>query len=132
MQILGRRLLKETATHNYVEAMAGESWHELVAWCLEQGYAGLENLALIPGTVGAAPIQNIGAYGLELAQVLDSLLAYDTHEWELCSIFPLPSHIQPCHPLQQLSWSDAPDGPPQWAPGTGYHCRLGIGRLHLL
>ena len=80
MQILGRRLLKETATHHYVEAMAGESWHELVAWCLEQGYAGLENLALIPGTVGAAPIQNIGAYGLELAQVLDSLLAYDTQK----------------------------------------------------
>ncbi len=78
MQIKGRRFVKETASHDYVEAMAGESWHGFVTWCLEQGYRGLENLALIPGTVGAAPIQNIGAYGLELAQVMDSLVAFDT------------------------------------------------------
>jgi UDP-N-acetylmuramate dehydrogenase len=78
MEIKGRQLLKETATHFYIEAMAGESWHELVLWSLENHYDGLENLALIPGTVGAAPIQNIGAYGLELAQVFDSLCAFDT------------------------------------------------------
>jgi UDP-N-acetylmuramate dehydrogenase len=78
MEIKGRQLLKETATHFYIEAMAGESWHELVVWSLESHYDGLENLALIPGTVGAAPIQNIGAYGLELAQVFDSLCAFDT------------------------------------------------------
>jgi UDP-N-acetylmuramate dehydrogenase len=78
MEIKGHQLLKETATHFYIEAMAGESWHELVLWSLENHYDGLENLALIPGTVGAAPIQNIGAYGLELAQVFDSLCAFDT------------------------------------------------------
>ena len=74
----GRRLLKETESHFYVEAMAGEVWHDFVAWTLEQGYLGLENLALIPGTVGAAPVQNIGAYGLELAELFDSLEAFDT------------------------------------------------------
>jgi UDP-N-acetylmuramate dehydrogenase len=78
MAIKGRRLSRETDSHFYVEAMAGENWHDFVAWALSQGYAGLENLALIPGTVGAAPIQNIGAYGLELADVLDSLEAFDT------------------------------------------------------
>jgi UDP-N-acetylmuramate dehydrogenase len=78
MQIRGRRLLDQTDTHVFIEAMAGEDWHDFVAWTLEQGYGGLENLALIPGTVGATPIQNIGAYGLELSQVMDSLEAFDT------------------------------------------------------
>ena len=83
MAIEGRRLIKETERHFYVEAMAGENWHDFVAWTLGQGYLGLENLALIPGTVGASPIQNIGAYGLEVANVFDSLEAFDTQtqEW---------------------------------------------------
>lgn len=78
MQIKGRRLLDQTDTHVFIEAKAGEDWHDFVDWTLEQGYGGLENLALIPGTVGATPIQNIGAYGLELSQVMDSLEAFDT------------------------------------------------------
>jgi UDP-N-acetylmuramate dehydrogenase len=53
-----------------VAVAAGESWHGFVQWCLQQGYYGLENLALIPGTVGAAPIQNIGAYGVEVGEFL--------------------------------------------------------------
>jgi UDP-N-acetylmuramate dehydrogenase len=56
---------------------AGESWHGLVTWSLEMGFQGLENLALIPGTVGAAPIQNIGAYGAELADVFESVRVFD-------------------------------------------------------
>jgi len=60
-----------------VEFGAGETWHDAVAWTLDQGLPGLENLALIPGTVGAAPVQNIGAYGLELADRFHSLDAVD-------------------------------------------------------
>ena len=56
---------------------AGESWHGLVTWSLEMGFQGLENLALIPGTAGAAPIQNIGAYGAELADVFEAVRVYD-------------------------------------------------------
>lgn len=60
-----------------VTAAAGENWHQLVRWSLDRGLWGLENLALIPGSVGAAPMQNIGAYGVELAHCLDSVQVYD-------------------------------------------------------
>jgi UDP-N-acetylmuramate dehydrogenase len=77
VRLAGRRLVREDEAAYYVEAAAGESWHGFVDWTLQHGYAGLENLALIPGTVGAAPIQNIGAYGLEMAEHFASLRALD-------------------------------------------------------
>jgi UDP-N-acetylmuramate dehydrogenase len=73
----GRRVVHEDGAAWYVEAAAGENWHEFVAWTLAHGLPGLENLALIPGTVGAAPIQNIGAYGLEMGERFASLRAVD-------------------------------------------------------
>ena len=77
VEVMGKRLVRETAKGYVVEAGAGENWHGLVAWTLEQGYPGLENLAMIPGTVGGSPVQNIGAYGLELQDRFDSLDAVD-------------------------------------------------------
>jgi UDP-N-acetylmuramate dehydrogenase len=65
-----------------IRVAAGERWDDFVRWSLGQGYAGLENLILIPGTVGAAPIQNIGAYGVEVAEFIDTVEAYDTHARE--------------------------------------------------
>jgi UDP-N-acetylmuramate dehydrogenase len=78
IRLRGRRLDEGPDGSVDVTAAAGENWHELVRYCLGQGLVGLENLALIPGLVGAAPIQNIGAYGVELADRLVRLTALDT------------------------------------------------------
>jgi UDP-N-acetylmuramate dehydrogenase len=77
IEVPGMRFVEERADAWIVEAGAGESWHDLVAWTLANGWPGLENLALIPGTVGAAPVQNIGAYGVELQDRFESLDAVD-------------------------------------------------------
>jgi len=77
VEVPGRRLVEARDDAWIVEFGAGETWHDAVAWTLDQGWPGLENLALVPGTVGAAPVQNIGAYGLELADRFDSLDAVD-------------------------------------------------------
>lgn len=69
--IKGREVISRTESHVTLRVGAGENWHELVEWCLDNGFHGLENLALIPGTVGAAPVQNIGAYGVEICRFID-------------------------------------------------------------
>ena len=77
VEVPGLRLAETRPDAWIIEAGAGESWHGLVAWSLAQGCPGLENLALIPGTVGASPVQNIGAYGVELQDRFESLDAVD-------------------------------------------------------
>jgi UDP-N-acetylmuramate dehydrogenase len=79
----GLRVLEDDGERVVVEAEAGEPWHPFVQWCLRQGLNGLENLSLIPGTVGAAPMQNIGAYGVEIKDVFAGLTALDRHTGQL-------------------------------------------------
>jgi UDP-N-acetylmuramate dehydrogenase len=77
VEVAGKRVVEDGPKATVVEFGAGENWHEAVTWTIEQGLGGLENLALIPGTVGASPVQNIGAYGIELQDRFDSLDAID-------------------------------------------------------
>jgi len=77
VEVMGKRVVAERPDAWIVEAGAGESWHGFVDWTLQQGLPGLENLALIPGSVGASPVQNIGAYGVELQERFESLDVVD-------------------------------------------------------
>jgi UDP-N-acetylmuramate dehydrogenase len=77
VELKGMRLVEETDKAWVVEAAAGENWHDVVRWTLDNGWPGLENMALIPGSVGASPVQNIGAYGVELQDRFESLDAID-------------------------------------------------------
>jgi UDP-N-acetylmuramate dehydrogenase len=79
-EIKGIEIQHEDAEHVYVKAGAGENWHQFVLHCIHHNWAGVENLSLIPGNIGASPIQNIGAYGVELENVFLSLEAYHLQE----------------------------------------------------
>lgn len=77
IKIEGIELVREDDQQLWLRAGAGESWHRFVLHCVENGYGGVENLSLIPGTVGAAPMQNIGAYGVEIKDVFEVLEAVE-------------------------------------------------------
>lgn len=77
VKLKGRRIVEQNAEHTIIAAAAGEVWHDFVQWSLDLGLGGLENLSLIPGTVGAAPIQNIGAYGREVKDFFHSATVYN-------------------------------------------------------
>ena len=69
----GKEVVKQDDKYVWIKVAAGENWHEFVLWCLENDFGGVENLALIPGNVGTAPIQNIGAYGVEVKDVIEEV-----------------------------------------------------------
>lgn len=79
-ELKGIELIKEDDEYYYVKAAAGENWHEFVQYCITNNYAGAENLSLIPGNVGASPMQNIGAYGVELKDIFQELEAYHIYD----------------------------------------------------
>ncbi|WP_447642373.1 MULTISPECIES: UDP-N-acetylmuramate dehydrogenase [Chitinophagaceae] len=91
-EIKGIECIWEDTDFYYVKAGSGESWHQFVLYCIEQNYAGLENLSLIPGCVGASPMQNIGAYGVEIKDVFYELEAYHIEDKRM-DIFKL----EDCH-----------------------------------
>lgn len=86
MEIMGIKKLKETPSEVILEVGAGENWHHFVIYCVQKGWGGVENLSLIPGTVGAAPIQNIGAYGVEAKDSIASVTAYDTQSAQFITL----------------------------------------------
>jgi len=83
IDLKGIKVVQETEDFAYIQANAGENWHEFVLWTLARGYGGLENLSLIPGNIGSSPIQNIGAYGVELKDHFVSCEAIDIQTIEL-------------------------------------------------
>ena len=83
VNLKGIEILSQTEDHALIKANAGENWHEFVCWCLENDFGGIENLSLIPGNVGTAPMQNIGAYGVEIKDVFHSCEGLNTKTGEL-------------------------------------------------
>ncbi|MDR0713478.1 MAG: UDP-N-acetylmuramate dehydrogenase [Bacteroidales bacterium] len=81
----GVKIEKEDESTVWVRAYAGETWDDFVAWCVERDYSGMENLSAIPGTVGACPVQNIGAYGREAKDVIEQVEVFDITEGEMLS-----------------------------------------------
>ncbi len=82
-ELKGIEVIQEDSAHVWVEVQAGENWHEFVLTAIDNGWAGIENMSLIPGTMGAAPMQNIGAYGVEIKNVFESLKALEISTLEI-------------------------------------------------
>lgn len=123
----GISIYEQTDSQLIVEAHAGEVWHDFVSTCVDRGWAGLENLALIPGTVGAAPVQNIGAYGVELDQRFHSLVAWDLHKGQAvemnaadCGFSYRNSFFKQAEPGRWLIVKVRFALPRQWQPVLGY------------
>lgn len=87
-RLQGISLKHETKDDVFVEVMGGENWHQFIKTCLKKGWYGLESLSLIPGTVGAAPVQNIGAYGYEVKEFIDSIRVFDFREGRWATLKP--------------------------------------------
>jgi UDP-N-acetylmuramate dehydrogenase len=93
LQTQGIQIERETDEQVFLSVAAGENWHDTVMHCVDKGWYGIENLALIPGSVGAAPIQNIGAYGVELTQILSYVEAIDLTSGELIQLNNADCHF---------------------------------------
>ncbi len=87
MEINGIEVVEDSSDSVIVGFGAGENWHQCVLWCIEQGLGGIENLSLIPGTIGAAPMQNIGAYGVEIKEIFHSLEAYEIKSGKIVKFY---------------------------------------------
>jgi UDP-N-acetylmuramate dehydrogenase len=126
VEVMGRQLLEETPRAWIVQAGAGENWHDFVKWTLQQGCPGLENMALIPGTVGASPVQNVGAYGVELQDRFESLDAVDLQTGKALTLdaaqcaFAYRDSIFKRHGNQQLITRVRFRLPKPWKPVLGY------------
>jgi UDP-N-acetylmuramate dehydrogenase len=83
LDLKGKKVIKETEDHVWVESQAGENWHDFVLFTLDHNFGGLENMSLIPGNVGATPVQNIGAYGTEIKDTFESCEAMDIDTLEM-------------------------------------------------
>ena len=126
MNIPGKEILSSDESNTFIAVGAGINWHEFVGWALEQNMPGLENLALIPGTVGAAPIQNIGAYGVEIADYIDSIEAFDTGTHAFVTLSKAACHFAyrdsyfKQHPQQYIVTKVIFKIPKNWVPRIHY------------
>ncbi len=126
MDIAGIEIVSEDANGVSLKVGAGVSWHSLVIWTLEHSYPGLENLALIPGTVGAAPIQNVGAYGVEIKNYINSVEAFDSQAIQWVTLdrthcqFSYRHSLFKAHPLRYIISAVNLYLPKQWQPRISY------------
>lgn len=93
INLKGIEISKQDDAHVWIKAASGENWHEFVLWCIEQNFGGIENMSLIPGNIGSAPIQNIGAYGVELKDTFESCEALFIENLEIKSFSKNDCHF---------------------------------------